>query len=117
MSNRVAPVCREQAKSHWACPAQGVAPSRAVPGAPFKTSRTFAIDGSAHPQSVMALPILDRITQLISTAPPSISTHADNSPARNRKATVVFILGLEISSVGIGAGHVKLPARMEVTAR
>jgi biopolymer transport protein TolQ len=112
MSNRVAPVCREQVKSHWACPAQGVAPSIAAPGAPtpFKTRRTFAIDGSAHPQSVMALPVLDRITQLISTAPPSISTHAGNRQARTRTAAVGFILAREISSVGIGAGHVKLPS-------
>jgi hypothetical protein len=34
------------------------------------------MDGSAQPQSVMALPVVDRITQLTSTAPPSIFTHA-----------------------------------------
>jgi hypothetical protein len=57
----------------------------------------------------MAIPVLDRITQLTSTAPPLISTHVVSKQASSRKAAAGFILAGEISSVGIGGCHVKLP--------
>ena len=84
--NAVDPVWRAQGKSHWACPAQGVSPAIAFPAAstPCRASRTCAIAGSAHPQSVMALPASIESTQLISTAPPSISTQASQQSTRTR---------------------------------
>src|SRR5262245_4721363 len=108
MSNAVCPVWRGQGKSHWACPSQGLRPSIAPP-IPTKIRRTFAMEGEAHPQSVIALPAFDLTTQLISTAPPSIFTQAASRQVRDRKAVAGFILDLESSSVGIGSGHVKLP--------
>ena len=91
------------------------------PGSPLptSTSRTLAIAGSAHPQSVMALPARDRMTQLISTAPPLISTHAVSRHVRSRKGTAASCRSAgsgvgslpsptRESSVGIRAGHVKL---------
>src|SRR5262252_1012138 len=55
MSKPVAPVWRAQGKSHWACPAQGVALGIGFDWAstPCNTSRTVAMAGSAHSQSVM----------------------------------------------------------------
>jgi hypothetical protein len=50
-----------------------------------------AIEGELHPQSVMALPDLDRMTQLISTAPPSIFTQAARRQESHRNAIAGFI--------------------------
>src|SRR5262245_20866569 len=99
MLKGVEPVWRAQGKSHWALPAQGStvapsAPSSAPPStadASTNLSRTLAIEGELHPQSVIALPDFDRITQLISTAPPSIFTQAARRQPRNRRAIVGFI--------------------------
>ena len=65
--NRTGPV------RHRVCGPSTAPPCHRAPAAPSRWA------GSAQPQSVIALPARDRITQLISTAPPSISTHA---PAR-----------------------------------
>jgi hypothetical protein len=97
--NGVEPVWRAQGKSHWALPAQGstVAPSAPTTAPPStldastNLSRTLAIEGELHPQSVIALPDFDRMTQLISTAPPSIFTQADSRQPRNKKAIEGFI--------------------------
>src|ERR1041385_1558896 len=91
MSNPVAPVWRPHGKSHWACPAQGVVPSIAPP-VPTSFRRTLAIVGEAHPQSVMALPVLERTTQLLSTAPPSIFTQVASKHTSDRNAGAGFIL-------------------------
>jgi hypothetical protein len=86
----VAPVCRAQGKSHWAFAAQGFVLSTAPP-TPVRSSLTVEMEGEAHPQSVIALPDSDRITQLISTAPPSISTHAIDRDESNRRTAVGFM--------------------------